>query len=270
MKKINRRQIIQGLSFAGGIILAKGCSSFKGETNEASAQDAFTERNGGTNSNMCVLFPEQTEGPYYLDLNLLRKDITEGSPGVPLQLALKVVDIPGCTPVSNAAVDIWHCDASGVYAGFGATATPPGPPPARRDRNSNNLGEARAPGAGGGMRQAPNNSETFLRGTQVTDTNGQVEFLTIYPGWYAGRTTHIHLKVHLDPNTALTSQMYFPDDITDAVYAHTPYDRRPNRTTTNNSDRIMSDSAMATATQLNISANRDGYTGSLTIGVNRA
>ena len=110
-----------------------------------------------------MLSPEQTEGPYYIDGEKLRRDITEGRPGVPLLLRLRVVDASTCKPIKGAAVDIWHCDALGVYSGFGS---------------------------GSGNR-------TFMRGIQKTDATGLARFRSVWPGWYQGRTVHIHVKVHV-------------------------------------------------------------------------
>src|SRR5947208_14054998 len=103
----------------------------------------------------CVLTPEQTEGPYYLDLETVRKDITEGKPGVPLTLRVKVIDTATCSALPGTAVDIWHCDALGVYSGYVAGGSTP--------------------------------DTTFLRGVQLTDSSGVAEFTTVYPGWYVGR-----------------------------------------------------------------------------------
>jgi Protocatechuate 3,4-dioxygenase beta subunit len=99
----------------------------------------------------CVLTPELTEGPYYVSGEKVRRDITEGRPGAPLSLALTVVDASTCKPVKGASVDIWHCDALGVYSGV-----------------QGNIG-------------------TFMRGVQRTDASGLVRFTTVYPGWYNGR-----------------------------------------------------------------------------------
>ena len=143
----------------------------------------------------CVLTPEMTEGPYYLAGEKLRRDITEGKPGARLDLALTVVDASTCRPIKGATVDIWHCDAGGVYSGFGAGAS----------------------------------NRTFLRGLQKTDAHGVAHFKTVYPGWYPGRTVHIHVKVHVRGNVVHTGQLFFADATTDAVYRKAPYSKRPNR-----------------------------------------
>src|SRR2546426_160359 len=152
----------------------------------------------------CVLAPEQTEGPYYISNEKVRRNITEGKPGTPLTLRLAVLDASTCRPIKGAAVDIWHADASGVYSGFGQ---------------------------GSGNR-------TFLRGIQRTDAKGIAVFQTIYPGWYMGRTVHIHVKVHLGGRVVHTGQLFFADSLTDSVYKKTPYSRRPNRSTRNANDSI--------------------------------
>ena len=169
----------------------------------------------------CVVRPEQTEGPYFLDEKLNRSDIrsdpSDGSvrPGVPLRLEFHVSRVSGttCSPLNGAIVDVWQCDALGVYSDV-------------RDMN-----------AGFDSR-----GKKFLRGYQTTDTNGRVEFLTIYPGWYAGRTVHIHFKIRNDPTSRraqeFISQLYFDESTTDQVYKLSPYNTKARRSTTNDTDFI--------------------------------
>ena len=152
----------------------------------------------------CVLAPEQTEGPYYIPDEKIRRNITEGKRGVPLALHATVVDASTCKPIRSAAVDIWHCDAGGVYSGFGAGSS----------------------------------NRTFLRGMQRTNARGLAVLKTIYPGWYPGRTVHIHVKVHIGGNVVHTGQLYFPDTLTDKVYRRSPYRTRPGRTTRNSNDFV--------------------------------
>jgi len=156
----------------------------------------------------CVVTPEQMEGPFFTDVRLNRSDIrsdpTDKSvkDGVPLALTLRVsaVGSTGCTPLAGAMVDVWHCDAVGVYS----------------DAGGNTAGKK------------------FLRGHQVTDANGAVRFTTIYPGWYPGRAVHIHFKVRTFAGPALgneiTSQLYFDEAVTDRVLARAPYSVRGQRT----------------------------------------
>ncbi len=148
---------------------------------------------------------------------------------MPLRLAVRVRGADACEALENAVVDIWHADAGGTYSGF-------------------------EDGAG----------ETFLRGAQVTDRDGIVEFKTIYPGWYPGRTTHIHAKVHVDKQTVLTTQLYFPDELSDEVFAQAPY-VSSGRTVTNANDGIFDESLM-----LAMAEDGDGYLGTISFDVETA
>jgi protocatechuate 3,4-dioxygenase beta subunit len=183
----------------------------------------------------CVLMPELTEGPYYIPGEKLRRNITDGRPGTPLILRLAVVDVSTCKPVRGAAVDIWHADAAGNYSGF-------------------------ASGSG---------SRTFMRGIQRTDAHGIAAFRTVYPGWYQGRTVHIHVKVHVRGNVVHTGQLFFSDALTDRVYRNAPYNQRPNRTTRNANDSIFVNGGRKSL----LSSRRrsaGGYLGSITMGVHRS
>ena len=143
-------------------------------------------------ANACLLTPEQEEGPYYVDLERIRNNIKEAKTGLRLQLKVVCVSSKTCKPIANAAVDIWHCDAEGHYSGFS---------------------------------QEDTEGQTFLRGVQLTNDRGVALFETIYPGWYTGRATHIHMKVHIGGRKAgstysgghvsHTGQLFFPDAITD-------------------------------------------------------
>ncbi|HEX8689832.1 MAG TPA: intradiol ring-cleavage dioxygenase [Solirubrobacterales bacterium] len=196
----------------------------------------------------CVLTPEQEEGPFYIDLAQVRRDIVENRPGVPLALALTVIDSNTCEPIRDAAVDIWHCDALGVYSGEPTEGS---------------------------------EGETYLRGIQLTDANGLAEFATIYPGQYPGRTTHIHLKVHIDGrqsdgtysggHVAHTGQLFTSDRHDAEAFALTPYNRNTAGITSRNADAIFreqggSSSVLALA-RAGSSLARDGFTGRATLGV---
>src|SRR5579863_1619737 len=173
----------------------------------------------------CTFNPEQEEGPYYVDRELLRRDITEGKIGLPLRVRVTVVNAKTCTPIPNAALDIWHCDAGGAYSGYtkinprgpggpgGGPGFPGGRPPGPRPNGASGddmppgppanggPGGPGGPGFGGpgGMPPKPHTTDdlVFLRGVQITDAHGVVEFKTIYPGHYPGRVNHIHMKVHV-------------------------------------------------------------------------
>jgi protocatechuate 3,4-dioxygenase beta subunit len=196
----------------------------------------------------CVLTPEQDEGPFYIDLARVRRDIVEDRPGVPLALALTVVDASTCEPIRDAAVDVWHCDALGVYSG-----------------------EPSEDSAG----------ETYLRGIQLTDASGRAEFATIYPGQYPGRTTHIHLKVHLGGqrrngayaggHVSHTGQLFTTDSDDAEVFALAPYDRNTAEVTPRDADFIFREqggsSSVLTLSRAGTDLARDGFTARATLGV---
>lgn len=213
----------------------------------------------------CSLAKEETQGPYWFDVDAIRTDITEDRPGAPLQLALRVVDGATCDAdgnpegIRNAVVEIWHCDAGGSYSGFESGAGgPPGGGP------GGGGGEVSDGSYSEGVQEAtPTDDSTYLRGAQVTDQDGVAQFATIYPGWYSGRTVHIHLKVHIDKKNVLTTQLYFDDDFTAKVYEASPYASRPNRDVFNDGDSIYDASGLVTAV-----ADGDGYAAALNLGLN--
>jgi protocatechuate 3,4-dioxygenase beta subunit len=183
----------------------------------------------------CILTPEQTEGPYYIAGEKLRRNITDGRPGTPLVLRAFVVDATTCRPIRNAAVDIWHADAGGVYSGFGDGAS----------------------------------SRTFMRGIQRTNAKGLAQFRTVYPGWYQGRTVHIHVKVHVGGSVVHTGQLYFPDSVTDAVYRRAPYSSRPNRDVRNATDSVYRNGGSKSVVKLK--RNSAGvHIATITMGVRRS
>lgn len=194
----------------------------------------------------CVVSPEMTEGPYFVDEKLNRSDVrantSDGamSAGTPLVLALRVgkYGSNGCTPLAGADVDIWHCDAAGVYS----DAT---------DRSFNTQGQ------------------DFLRGYQTTDANGLVKFTTIYPGWYQGRAVHIHFKVRGTADSGqtyeFTSQFFFDESITDVVHAEQPYAAKGKRTLLNEGDGIYQNGGNQTT--LSPVKSGDNYEASFDIGL---
>ncbi len=209
----------------------------------------------------CTLTPELTEGPYYLDDAAVRRDITDGREGLPLTLRVNVVDTTACAALSNVAVDIWHCDSHGYYSGI--EGNNPGP-----DATQEEI-EAAA-------------DLSFLRGVQITDENGAVEFQTIYPGWYTGRTIHIHMKVivdgeagatYEDGHVSHTGQLFFDEALTEEVLALEWYDDRPNdERTLNVEDNILGDHIdepgfLVAVERVNADTIEDGLVGTITIGV---
>jgi protocatechuate 3,4-dioxygenase beta subunit len=224
------------LAKLGGLAVVALSGTALGTRELLEAEDADAAGNGpaAVSSGLvsCVLAPEQTEGPYYVEDAALRRNVTEGKPGVPLVLRLSVVNVASCRPIKGAAVEIWHCDASGVYSGVQGDT---------------------------GM---------FLRGVQRTDTKGLARFRTVYPGWYQGRTVHIHTKVHLGGNVVHTGQLYFSDAVTDAAYTRSPYNQRPHRTTRNAADSIYRNGGKRSTLKLVRSGS--AYVGSITMGVQRS
>jgi protocatechuate 3,4-dioxygenase beta subunit len=182
--------------------------------------DAVSEEMATMLSTCVVRRPwaEQDEGPYHRNAQPSRRDVREDRDGTDLKLGIRLIDEDGHQPGPETTVEIWQCDALGRYSGF----PPPGPAP---------VTAAEAP------RVEYLADQTFLRGAQRVDASGMVEFHTIYPGWYPGRTVHIHLMVHT-AERILTSQIYFPDDLSEHILATAPYADRPGRDTTNATDTI--------------------------------
>ncbi|MEV0180429.1 intradiol ring-cleavage dioxygenase [Streptomyces sp. NPDC050625] len=235
----------------------------------------------------CYLLTSETvEGPYYIDADKLRRDVTEDREGVPLLLALKVIDSETCRPVRNAAVDIWHCDAMGVYSGYEnqgngggggpaptgtPTDTPTGAPPSG------------GPGGGGGGHQEPTDDTRYLRGTWRTDHQGRVKFRTVFPGWYRGRCVHIHVKVHVDGewtdagyeggHTCHTGQFFFAEEAVLATATVDPYATNTAERTTLTEDTIY-DQSGTRGGLLKLRYHKDhiarGVRGSITVAVDPA
>ena len=198
--RITRRGSLVKLGGFLAAALATGGAKIDLSEGATDAQEGAGPAGVASGTITCVLTPELTEGPYYIADEKLRRNITEGRPGAALTLHLTVVNASTCRPIKGAAVDIWHCDAVGVYSGFGQ-------------------------GAG---------SRTFMRGIQKTDAKGIATFDTVYPGWYKGRAVHIHVKVHVGGNVVHTGQLFFPDTLTDTVYKkvavqHSPQPDDPER-----------------------------------------
>ena len=190
--RLTRRRALTMLGAGGVAITAAACGGGSKKTSAKASTTTSSFTTTASDAKTCVLAPEMTEGPYYISGEEVRTDITEGHPGTPLRLALTVVDVTTCAPIPNAMIDVWHADAGGNYSGFGSTSS----------------------------------NRTFLRGRQVTDASGKAGFTTIYPGWYQGRATHIHLKVHAGGNAVHTGQLFFDETVTEAVYATSPYNAR--------------------------------------------
>jgi len=239
LKKSTRREVLAVLGAGVGAVLA-GCGA--SPTTPTSTTTTTTTGGGTPSTASCAVTPSETEGPYPDKTGMLnnaaffRRDITEGKSGLPLTLTLTVVNVNNsCAVVSGANVEIWQCDAAGHYSEYS-------------------------------QQGFDGSGQTFLRGIQTTDANGQVTFTTIYPGWYAGRATHIHVDVYRSGALVKTTQIAFPESISAAVYATNVYAAKGQNSTTNSSDNVFSDGTtneLATLTGNTTS----GYTATLTIGI---
>jgi protocatechuate 3,4-dioxygenase beta subunit len=197
---------------------------------------------GGSSSSACALTPSETEGPYPDNTGMIsnqafyRRNITEGKAGLPLALTLTLVNVnSSCAPLSGYNIEVWQCDATGNYS------------------------EYSQPGFNG-------TGQTFLRGLQTTDASGQVTFTTIYPGWYGGRATHIHVDVFRGTTLVKTTQIAFPEEISRAAYATGVYASKGQNTTSNAGDMVFSDGIQNELAALTGNST-SGYTATLTIGI---
>jgi protocatechuate 3,4-dioxygenase beta subunit len=236
MGRVSRRQALAGFGSVSLAALLAACSDDDGSAGDATSARTATQESDPAPSSAgdlasrfddaahCRRTAEETAGPFYFEVDRVRSDIREGHDGAPLRLGVRVRDLAqGCDPIPNAVVDVWHCDATGSYS---------------------------EPG------------ETYLRGLQVTNSDGIAEFTTIYPGWYPGRTVHIHAKVHLDKRTVLTTQFYFDDDFTDRVFSLEPYASDTGRDAFNDSDPLYERDL-----ELSLSKEGDAYLGLITLDV---
>jgi protocatechuate 3,4-dioxygenase beta subunit len=239
-RRLTRRQTL-GIAGAAGSAVVLGGGAGKVLSTLAEDPDEVT---AATAAKSCKLTPEVTEGPFYIALDKIRRDITEGRPGVPLTLKVRVIDVKRCAPIHSAAVDIWHCDAGGLYS----------------DESSN--------GTAG---------QTYLRGVQLTNKKGFATFQTVYPGHYTGRATHIHLKVHIGGkakggtlrggHVSHTGQLFFAESANSGVYALSPYSSDTAQRTLNVSDSIYSQ-AGGTSAEVSLKGSASsGFVGKIVLGV---
>jgi protocatechuate 3,4-dioxygenase beta subunit len=303
---LSRRQVLTSVGGLGALALLAACSSktpaaSPSESTAAPASSSVASTNASTttatktasttpsaaasptaptttpttaataNPGEVVLAAEMTEGPYWLDLNMVRTDIRETETGAPLALKLSVLDVASGKPIEGASVDIWQCNAEGIYSGFtaaSAASNPGGSQPAGGQAGVGQPAGAPPPGGrGGGAGGAQKTDDTtFLRGIQMTDKSGAATFTTVYPGWYNGRTVHIHVKVNAGGKTIHTGQLFFDDAYTDTVYKDTaPYNARSARKQRNSNDGIFNGGGAGSV--LAITKDEKGYTGSMTMGV---
>ncbi|MFE7166089.1 intradiol ring-cleavage dioxygenase [Streptomyces sp. NPDC057616] len=248
---IGRRTVLIATGAAAATLAVSAAAP---EAPTAAAADAAQTRPAAAAA-VCTLTKEMTEGPYYLDGALVRSDVTEGKAGVPLQLALTVVDDDTCAAIADALVEIWHCDALGEYSGY----------------------------VGNNGHSEPDDG-TFLRGGVLTDSAGVASLTTVYPGWYRGRCVHIHVKVHTGVTLTSdgsfeggqelhTGQLFCDETITAQVAKVSPYSTNTVTRTTLAQDGIYDDagasSGLLTLTPVG-STPSAGYRAALTLGVERS
>jgi protocatechuate 3,4-dioxygenase beta subunit len=231
---LSRREVI-GLLGIGGAALLGGRALGQGGPGG--------RRNRPQTANGCYARPELTEGPFFVDEKLNRSDIRTDAnskiivPGVPLKLAVTVHSFAGggCSLLKDAMVDIWHCDAYGRYSD---------------------------------VRQNDTAGQKWLRGYQMTDKDGLARFTTIYPGWYRGRTVHIHFKIRVTKNNRpyeFTSQWFFDDALSDKILAQAPYNQTGRRDMLNRNDGIYREGGEQML--LNLKPDGDGYSAAFDVGL---
>lgn len=203
--QIGRRHLLTGASALGLGALARAGDSALPQPTSADLDGLTQEQLDSLVAGSCQATPTATQGPFFIDLDLLRKDITEGEAGLPLTVVLRLVSASTCDPLEDVVVDLWSCESQGAYSGFASEGT-------------------------AGL--------SFLRGYQVTDRHGMVRFRTIYPGWYPGRTPHLHVKAYPTPGVEYATQTFFEDDLTDRVYQLPPYDMHGPSPTNNTNDNF--------------------------------
>jgi len=280
-----RRVVVAG----GAAVAAAGLGTVAATTASASPDGSTSASPSASASSpskeVCYkLTSETTEGPYYIDADKIRKNITEGKEGIPMTLRLKLIDSETCKPLAKAAVDIWHCDALGLYSGYedassGGGGTPPtGAPPTGTPTDTPTGAPTGAPPGGG--HQDPTDDKRYLRGTQLTDRHGFVEFTTVFPGWYRGRCVHIHTKVHVGGkmtdsgyeggHACHTGQLFFAEEAVLASAEVAPYSTSTTPRTTLDEDTIYpGNGAEGGLLRLQYRKGKiaKGVVGSLTLGV---
>ncbi|MGB7085544.1 MAG: intradiol ring-cleavage dioxygenase [Phormidesmis sp.] len=252
IRRVKRREVL-GFIGSAAVFSLVGCQredstadvSAAGSSAQPVAASTTTKETAAVDLPSCIVSPQQTEGPYFVDAGLDRSDIRSDPSddsvreGVPVRLVLRVSQVSAgtCTPMEGAVVELWHCDAEGVYSDV-------------RDRGVSTVGQK------------------FLRGSQITHSDGTVEFTTIYPGWYPGRAVHAHFKVRnstAPEGYEFTSQLYFDDALSDQVYAQAPYSSRGKQDMRNERDRIYQDGGEQLTLQL--TPEGAGYRGTFNIGL---
>jgi protocatechuate 3,4-dioxygenase beta subunit len=234
VKEVSRREALGALGAVGAAVVA-GCSSSP-TASEMPTSTSPTPTPTPAATGGCAVSPTETIGPYPSLRDLVRSDITEGKAGLPVTLTITVVNAANaCAPVANASVEIWQCDADGHYSQYSQ------------------------PGYNG-------TAQSFLRGIQTTDASGRVTFQTIYPSWYQGRATHIHIEVVVNGRTVKVTQIAFPENVTAAVYASGVYASKGENPTSNATDNVFADGVQNELANV-VGSPTSGYTATFTVGV---
>lgn len=236
------------LMAAAGPMIIDGCKK-ESITTSGTSTASTTATGNSSSTGSCIVTPTETEGPYpyvggEITNPLKRSDVIDGQTGVSLGITFVVVNTnDNCNVVSDARVDIWHCNKDGYYSGY-----------------------ANQPGLLGTKSYV---GQTWLRGYQLSDSAGLASFSTIYPGWYGGRATHIHIEVYINNVLKKTSQITFSETISDTVYTSTLYAAHGLNPTRNASDSVFGNSAtdLANETVSLAGSVANGYTGTYTIGL---
>jgi protocatechuate 3,4-dioxygenase beta subunit len=243
-RRVSRRRMLEAFGMAAGAAVIGACGSNPASPGSVTSTTSTTAGTTGSagGSAACAVAASETQGPYPDTTGMLnnpaffRQDVTEGRSGVPVMLALTIVNAAaGCAPLSNANVEIWQCDAEGHYS------------------------EYAQPGYNG-------TGQTFLRGLQTTDANGRATFRTIYPGWYQGRATHIHVEVFVNGRSVKVTQIAFPESVSAQVYRTSVYATRGQNPTSNASDMVFSDGTSTELATLTGDA-ASGLTATIALGV---
>ena len=210
-----RSWLAKGFKTAAALGLGSLALSSTGSFNPfaVSAMENLTtgELNFAAND-ICTLTCTATLGPCYSANPLVRRDITSGITGLPMRMAFRIVNADTCLPIQGATVDIWHTNKDGNYSALSGVCSSDG----------------------------TTLSQNFSRGVQTSDANGWLYFDSIFPGWYSGRVTHMHLTVRIGATAMVTTQFFFADKVAETVYRNHPlYTNRPNRDTTNTTDNVI-------------------------------
>ena len=250
--RLSRRAVVNaGFKTAVGTVSLATLPSIARETISFPSPDEIQPPEWRKWGDECIFTSGAVEGPYFIDERDFRSDIRYGQEGQDLRLRLHVIDAPRCEPIPDAVVEVWHCNALGYYSGF-AGQDPDADPVEITDLVDTLPAQS---------------AERWLRGAQRTDNAGTCEFLTIYPGWYSGRTVHIHAKAHLNDSRLITSQMYFPQDLNDQIHQTNPYQQRGVSPYRNDTDVDIAMASGAGGSWPTISRDGDAYVAELRIGV---